>query len=40
MFQHLGANVLAREILTTYEKPFSEESGENIVKQLIKLSNA
>ncbi len=39
MFQHLGANVLAREILTTYDKPLNEESGQNIVKQLIKLSN-
>jgi len=39
MFQHLGANVLAREILTTYEKPLNEESAHNIVKQLIKISN-
>ena len=39
MFQHLGANVLAREILTTYEKPLNEESVHNIVKQLEKLSN-
>jgi NAD(P)H-dependent FMN reductase len=40
MFQHLGANVLAREILTTYEKPLNEESALNIVKQLKKLSNS
>lgn len=40
MFQHLGANVLAREILTTYEKPLNEESVHNIVKQLAKLSKA
>jgi len=40
MFQHLGANVLAREILTTYEKPLNESSAHNIVKQLVKLSNA
>ena len=40
MFQHLGANVLAREILTTYEKPLNEESAHNIVKQLAKLSKA
>ena len=40
MFQHLGANVLAREILTTYEKPLNEESVHNVVKQLVKLSNA
>ena len=40
MFQHLGANVLAREILTTYEKPLNEDSAHNIVKQLSKLSNA
>lgn len=39
MFQHLGANVLSREILTTYEKPLNEESVENIVRQLDKLSN-
>ena len=39
MFQHLGANVLAREILTTYEKPLNEESAHNIVKQLAKLAN-
>jgi len=39
MFQHLGANVLAREILTTYEKQLNEDSVRNIVKQLIKLSN-
>lgn len=39
MFQHLGANVLAREILTTYEKQLNEESVHNIVKQLEKLSN-
>lgn len=40
MFQHLGANVLAREILTTYEKPLNEDSAHNVVKQLVKLSNA
>jgi len=38
MFQHLGANVLAREILTTYEKPLNEDSAHNIVKQLVRLS--
>ncbi|MCJ8325664.1 MAG: NAD(P)H-dependent oxidoreductase [Campylobacterales bacterium] len=38
MFQHLGANILAREILTTYEKPLNEESAKNIVKQLISLT--
>lgn len=38
MFQHLGANVLAREILTTYEKPLNEDSAKNIIKQLLKLS--
>ena len=38
MFQHLGANVLAREILTTYEKPLNEESALSIIKQLKKLA--
>jgi len=37
-FQHLGANVLARELLTTYEKPLNDESAKNIVKQLKKLA--
>ncbi len=40
MFQHLGANILAREILTTYEKPLNEESAINILEQLVKLSKA
>ncbi len=39
-FQHLGANILAREILTTYEKPLSEESATTMIKQLVKLSKA
>ncbi len=38
MFQHLGANILAREILTTYEIPLKEESAINIIQQLKKLS--
>lgn len=38
-FQHLGANILARELLTTYEKPLNEESAINMLKQLEKLSN-
>ncbi len=38
MFQHLGANILARELLTTYEKPLNEESAINILEQLTKLS--
>ncbi|NQY22348.1 MAG: NAD(P)H-dependent oxidoreductase [Campylobacteraceae bacterium] len=38
MFQHLGANILAREILTTYEKPLNEETAKNIIKQLAELS--
>ena len=37
-FQHLGANVLAREILTTYEKPLNEDSVKNIVAQIKKLA--
>lgn len=38
MFQHLGANIIAREVLTTYEKPLNEESANNMISQLIKLS--
>jgi NAD(P)H-dependent FMN reductase len=40
MYQHLGANILAREILTTYEKQLNEESAEDMIKQLIKLAKA
>lgn len=38
-FQHLGANILARELLTTYEKPLNEDSAKNMIVQLDKLSN-
>ncbi|AXH09454.1 FMN reductase [Malaciobacter halophilus] len=38
MFQHLGANILAREILTSYDRPLNEETAKNIIKQLAKLS--
>jgi len=38
MYQHLGANILAREILTTYEKPLNEESAKKMIEQLVKLS--
>jgi len=38
-FQHLGANILARELLTTYEKPLNEDSAKAMIKQLNKLSN-
>ena len=37
-FQHLGANILAREILTSYDKPLNEESAINMISQLNKLS--
>jgi len=37
-FQHLGANILARELLTTYEKPLNEESANVMIEQLVKLS--
>ncbi|WP_418186461.1 NADPH-dependent FMN reductase [Aliarcobacter lanthieri] len=40
MFQHLGANILAREILTNYEKSLNEDSAKSILENLIKLSNA
>lgn len=39
MFQHLGANILAREILTSYEKPLNEDSAKEILNSLEKLSN-
>ncbi len=38
-FQHLGANILARELLTTYEKPLNEDAAKNMLIQLNKLSN-
>jgi len=38
MFQHLGANILAREILTTYEKPLSDENATLMIENLVKLS--
>ena len=38
MYQHLGANILARELLTTYEKPLNGDSANNMIEQLIKLS--
>lgn len=38
LFQHLGANILARELLTTYEKQLNEDSANNMIAQLIKLS--
>ena len=37
-FQHLGANILARELLTTYEKPLNEETAIAMIKRLDKLS--
>lgn len=39
-FQHLGANILARELLTTYEKQLSDESAKIMINQLVKLSHA
>ncbi|RXJ80432.1 FMN reductase [Aliarcobacter skirrowii] len=39
MFQHLGANILAREILTTYEKVLNKDSAQEILKALVKLSD-
>ncbi len=40
MYQHLGANILAREILTTYEKPLNEKAAEDMIEQLIKFAKA
>ena len=37
-FQHLGANILARELLTSYEKALNEESAKNMISQLDKIS--
>lgn len=37
-FQHLGANILAREILTSYDKALNEETAKNMILQLDKLS--
>lgn len=37
-YQHLGANILARELLTTYEKPLNEENAKLMIGQLVKLS--
>jgi NAD(P)H-dependent FMN reductase len=39
-FQHLGANILAREILTSYEKALNEDSAKAMIQQLNKLSEA
>ena len=38
MYQHLGANILARELLTTYEKQLNEDSAKKMIAQLVKLS--
>lgn len=38
MFQHLGANIIARELLTTYEKQLNEDTANNMIIQLAKLS--
>lgn len=38
MFQHLGANILAREILTNYEKGLNQDTAKAIIQNLIKFS--
>jgi NAD(P)H-dependent FMN reductase len=38
MFQHLGANILAREILTNYDKALNDDSAIAMINQLVKLS--
>ena len=38
MYQHLGANILAREILTTYQKPLNDDNAKKMIEQLVKLS--
>lgn len=37
-FQHLGANILAREMLTNYEKPLNEEAAIGMIQSLVRLS--
>ena len=36
-FQHLGANILARELLTNYDKPLNKEAAIGIIIKLAKL---
>jgi len=38
MYQHLGANILARELLTTYEKLLNVESAKKMIERLVELS--
>ncbi|OCL83669.1 NADPH-dependent FMN reductase [Arcobacter porcinus] len=40
MFQHLGANILAREIITNYEKSLNRNSAEAMIDTLVRLANA
>ncbi len=40
MFQHLGANILARELLTNYNKELNDDSAIAMLNQLVKLSKA
>ena len=40
MMAHLGANLLAREIITNYEKTLSEDAAQSIVTQLARLTRA
>jgi len=37
-FQHLGANILARDISIGYGKQLNEDSARNIISQLVKFS--
>lgn len=37
-FGHMGANILSREILTSYDKPLNEDSANSMISQLAKLS--
>ncbi len=39
MFQHLGANIIARELLTTYEKNLNDDTANNMIIQLAKLTH-
>jgi len=36
MFAYLGANVLSREIITNFSKPYNEKTGKKVVEELLK----
>lgn len=38
MFSYLGANILSRQIITTYSKAYNETTAKNVIIELIKYS--